>query len=43
MVMENMLTYLVIAIVVGGAVPIVLSYITKRQKPPTGPDDDHKE
>ena len=38
--MEDMLTYLVVAIVVGGAVPIILSYLTKRRKRQNGEKSD---
>jgi len=38
--MEEMLTYLAIAIIVGGAVPIILSYLTK--KLPKRKDDNDK-
>jgi len=37
-VMEEMLKYLIIAIVVGGAVPIIISHLTR--KPPGKKDDD---
>ena len=38
--MNEMLKYLLIAIVVGGAVPIILSYLTK--KPPKRKDGDEE-
>jgi len=36
--MDEMIKYLIIAIVVGGAVPIIISHLTR--KPPHGKKDD---
>lgn len=40
--MEDMLKYLLIAIVVGGAIPIFLSYLTRKKNDRNGgPGDNH--